>query len=190
MSKSTYLHMYKCILVCLPLLLVFLSTCILGSLSTCQHVFSFVYFYCLSTCLLIFLSTNLLVFLSTCLRFILSICLLVFVYTGLLFIFSTCLRYNTFYLFYLSTCFLSTFYLIYLHTYLPVTCLLISFHQCVYCLFIYLSACVHVALEPFLLSLSLPRLKRAESGGDRQLGRAYLTLVPGTGFPASFTHQQ
>ena len=189
MSKSTYLHMYKCILVCLPLLLVFLSTCILGSLSTCQHVFSFVYFYCLSTCLLI-LSTNLLVFLSTCLRFILSICLLVFVYTGLLFIFSTCLRYNTFYLFYLSTCFLSTFYLIYLHTYLPVTCLLISFHQCVYCLFIYLSACVHVALEPFLLSLSLPRLKRAESGGDRQLGRAYLTLVPGTGFPASFTHQQ
>jgi len=190
MSKSTYLHMYKCILVCLPLLLVFLSTCILGSLSTCQHVFSFVYFYCLSTCLL---SS----YLPTCLCSYLPVYVLSFLYvylfSYLLVYFLSFLPVYVITLFILSTCilvFFSTFYLIYLHTYLPVTCLLISFHQCVYCLFIYLSACVHVALEPFLLSLSLPRLKRAESGGDRQLGRAYLTLVPGTGFPASFTHQQ
>ena len=162
MSKSTYLHMYKCILVCLPLLLVFLSTCILGSLSTCQHVFSFVYFYCLSTCLLIFLSTNLLVFLSTCLRFILSICLLVFVSTGLLFIFSTCLRYNTFYLVYLYTCFLF-YFLSYLPAYLS-TCNLSTYFLSSVCLLpVYLPVCLRARCSrtlPFISVSATPKTRR------------------------------
>ena len=170
LSTSTYLHMYKCILVYLP---VYLAPYQLVNLSSRLSIF------------IVYLPVQLSSYLPTCLSsylhvYVLSISVYLSSYLPVFFfILYTCLLvfFSTFYLIYLSTCFLF-YFLSYLPFYLSS------------CLLIYLSACVHVALEPFLLSLSLPRLKRAESGADRQLGRAYLTLVPGTGFPASFTHQQ
>ena len=133
LSTSTYLHMYKCILVYLP---VYLAPYQLVNLSSRLSIF-IVYLpvqlssylpTCLSSYLHVYVLSILSVYLSSYLPvffFILYTCLLVFFSTFYLIYLSTCflfyfLSYLPVYLFSFLLFILSTFLLIFLSTYLPV----------------------------------------------------------------------